>query len=132
MTSMKDPRVRVIVCVVALACIAFGVYLNFFYSRGFVKTTATIVEVRDSYGSEGDRTYYPTVEYIVDGKTYTGELNQGSSSYRVGKRIPVLYDPNDPDEVHATGGFEIYILVVGVAMLAFAIITTIKMKNNVQ
>ena len=77
----------------AAICLAAGIYLTFFRSQGFVKTTGTIISLRED--TSGDSSvYYPTVEYSVDGKTYTGELDTGSGSYKVGKTIKVLYDPN--------------------------------------
>lgn len=131
MFSVKGPGVRIIAAVVAVICIIAGIYLNFFQSRGFVKTTAEIISVRESPGdAEDSRSYIPTVQYVVGGRTYTSELNEGSSSYTVGKTIPVLYDPNDPATVHAGGGFKIYILIVGVVILAVLLYSAIKGKQS--
>ena len=95
MISLRGPKLKIIAGILAVIALAAGIYLTFFRSRGFVKTTGTIVALRED--SSGDSSvYFPTVEYSVDGKVYTGELDTGSGSYKVGRTIPVLYDPNDP------------------------------------
>lgn len=133
MVSLRGPKLKIIAAVIAVACIAAGVYLNFFHSRGFVKTTAAIIDLRVESGGEpesGD-VYFPTVEYTVDGRTYTGELDQGGASYRVGQTIPVLYDPNDPGVVHSgSRGFGVYILIVGVVILAIVILSAVREKKS--
>lgn len=95
MISLRGPKLKIFAAVLALIGLAAGIYMVFFESRGFVKTTATIISIERTNGTgDNDDTFTPTVEYTVDGKTYTGELNQSSGSYKVGKTITVLYDPN--------------------------------------
>ena len=94
MISLRGPKLKIFAAVLAVIALAGGIYFTFFESRGFVKTTATIVDLEVNFGAADESdTYTPTVEYTVDGKTYTGKLNQSSSSYKVGKTITVLYDP---------------------------------------
>ncbi|MCR5754982.1 MAG: DUF3592 domain-containing protein, partial [Acetatifactor sp.] len=57
----------------------------------------------EATSDETSKTFFPTAEYAVDGRTYSKELYQGSSSYREGKIITVFYNPDDPAVVHAKG-----------------------------
>ena len=115
--------------VIALAA---GIYLTFFHSRGFVKTTGVILSLREESTGDNDTTYFPTVEYTVDGKTYTGVLDISSSSYRVGKTITVLYDPQNPIVVHSGGGFGIYLMIASAAILGFVAFATVQEKRNLR
>ena len=104
MFSVRGPKLKIFAGILAVIVLIVGVYMTFFQSRGFVKTTASITDVRmDSTGESA--VYYPTVEYTVDGKTYTTELDTGSKSYRIGQTISVLYDPGNPSVAHDGGGF---------------------------
>jgi len=131
MISLRGPKLKIFAAVLAVIALAAGIYNTFIQSRGFVKTTATIVDIERNFGS-GDEsdTFTPTVEYTVDGKTYTGKLNQSSGSYRIGQTITVLYDPNDPSTVHGDGTFGIIFIAVGAVILAFIIFTTVKEKQG--
>ena len=131
MISLRGPKLKIFAAVLAVIALAAGIYNTFIQSRGFVKTTATIVDIERNFGS-GDEsdTFTPTVEYTVDGKTYTGKLNQSSGSYRIGQTITVLYDPNDPGVVHGGSGIGIYFIAVSAVILAFIIFTTVKEKQG--
>ena len=131
MFSVRGPKLKIFASIIAVIAIAAGIYLTFVQSRGFVKTTATIVAVReDASGADNSVVYYPTVEYTVNGQTYTGDLNEGSGSYRVGKTISVRYDPDNPSVVHPSAGFGIYILVIGVVILAVIVFSSIREKKS--
>ena len=129
MISLRGPKLKILAAVLAVIALAAGIYLTFFRSQGFVKTTGTIVALRED-SSDDSTVYFPTVEYTVDGKTYTGELDTGSGSYKVGKTIPVLYDPNDPAVVHDGSGVGIYFIVVGAVMLAVVIWSSVQKKRG--
>ena len=133
MFSFRLIKVKIFAAIIAGICLITGVYLTFFHSQGFVQTTATIVDltVNPGTGDESD-TYTPTVEYTVDGKTYTGVLDISSSSYRVGKTITVLYDPQNPIVVHSGGGFGIYLMIASAAILGFVAFATVQEKRNLR
>lgn len=131
MISLRGPKLKIFAAVLAVIALAAGIYLTFFRSQGFVKTTGTIVSLRED-SSDDSSVYYPTVEYSVDGKTYTGELDTGSGSYKVGKTIPVLYDPNDPAVVHDGSGVGIYFIAVGAVILLMIFFLTVKQKTSVN
>ena len=129
MFSFKGIPIKIIGSVLAVIALAAGVYLTFFHSVGFVKTQATIVDLRES-STDGSTTYYPSVEYTVDGVSYTAELEVGSGSYKIGQVISVLYDPNDPAVAHSDSFLGVYFMVVGVAILAVIIVTAVKKKKS--
>ena len=129
MISLRGPKLKILAAVLAVIALAAGIYLTFFRSQGFVKTTGTIVSLRED-SSDDSTVYFPTVEYTVDGKTYTGELDTGSGSYQVGQTISVLYDPNDPGVIHGGGGTGVYFMVAGAVILAFVVFTSVKEKHS--
>ncbi len=131
MISLRGPKLKIFAAVLAVIALAAGIYMVFFESRGFVKTTATIISIERNNGSgDTDDTFTPTVEYTVDGKTYTGQLNQSSGSYKVGKTITVMYDPNDPSVVHGDSRMGLYFIGVGAVILAVIIFSTVKEKQS--
>lgn len=112
---------------IAVIAIAFGIWFQFFYSRGFVQTTATIVSTQDEgYDSDDTRVYSATVEYTVDGVIYTENLDTLSFSYREGKTVKVRYDPAKPSVVHAASGLGIYTIAAGIVILAALAISGIQ------
>lgn len=113
----------------ALIVLAAGVYVTFFQSRGFAKTTAEIVDVRLDSTNESV-VYYPIVEYVVGGKTYTAELDSGSSSYRLGQTLSIRYDPSNPSVVHAEGSIGLILMIVSGAILVVIIASAILEKRN--
>ena len=131
MVSFRGPKLKIFAAVLAVIALAAGIYNTFIQSRGFVKTTATIVDIEwDNSSADTSDTFTPTVEYTVDGKTYREKLNESSGSYKVGKTITVQYDPNDPSVVHGDGTIGIIFIAVGALILAFIIFTTVKEKQG--
>ena len=131
MISLRGPRLKIFAGVIAVICIIAGIYFTFFQSRGFVKTTATITAVEERPDDAGDgTTYITTVEYTVDGRTYTGTLDSSSPSYKVGGTVTVLYDPSDPAVIHSGTGFAVYVLVAGAVILALVIVSTVLEKRS--
>ena len=129
MFSAGGPKLKIFAGILALIVLIVGVYMTFFQSRGFVKATAVITDVR--MDSTGESTvYYPTVEYTVNGKTYTAELDTASSSYRSGQAISVLYDPGNPSVVHDGSGFGLYLMIAGAVILAVVVFSAIREKQS--
>ena len=135
MISLRGTRLRYFALALALIAIAAGVYLTFFHSKGFEKTTAEIVSIeeQEKIFEDDDTEYDVTVRYTVNGTEYTEKLGSYSPSYKVGKTITVLYDPNDPSVVHSGNGFGIYVLIAGAVILAIVLASIIigrrKLKN---
>ena len=132
--SFQGIRLRYFAIVLALIAIAAGVYTTFFQSRGFEKTTATIVsieEIPNDLPDEGPD-HKVTVEYTVGGTKYREELDVYSGTFKEGKTVTVLYDPADPSVIHGSVGYGIYILVVGVVMLAVTIFSIVKGRRSLN
>ena len=129
MFSVREPKMKILTGILATIVLIAGVYMTFFQSRGFVKTTASITDVRmDSTGES--MIYYPTVEYTVDGKTYTTELDTGSRSYRIGQTLSVLYNPDNPAVAHDGGSIGLYLMIAGAVILAVIAFSAIKEKQR--
>ena len=129
MFSVREPKLKIFAGILAAIVLITGVYMTFSQSRGFVKTTASITDVR--MDSTGESTiYYPTVEYTVDGKTYTSELDTGSGSYRIGQTLSVLYNPDNPTVAHDGGSIGVYLMIAGTVILAVIAFCAIKEKQS--
>ncbi|MGN0401279.1 MAG: DUF3592 domain-containing protein [Acetatifactor sp.] len=64
------------------------------------ETTATISEIRTSTDSDGDIHHSVYVTYKVNGDTYKDRpLNFYSSGMYEGKKMTILYDPNNPNRI---------------------------------
>ncbi len=135
MFSVRGPKLSIFASVLAVIALVFGFYTTFIQSRGFEKTTATILSVEETEESialddDDNRDYDVTVEYTVDGKTYTGLLDFFSPSFAPGKTVTVRYDPNNPSVIHGGQGFGIYLMAVGAAILAIAIFSAVRTKKK--
>ena len=128
MIALRGAKPKIVAGLLAAVFFATGVYLTFFHSRGFVKSTGTIVSLREDTTGD-DRVYYPTVEHVVDGSVYTGEMDTGSSSYKVGKTITIQYDPRDPSVVHGSDGIGIYFMVAGAVIPVLIVVAAVKEKE---
>ena len=124
LTSARGIGLKRFALFMALIAVAAGIYLTFFYSAGYEKTSATIVEVEEEASA--------TVRYTVDGVSYTGVLTSYSPSYKVGKTIEVLYDPKDPSIVHDGGFMGLYVLGVGLAIFAAVIGTELRTRKALK
>lgn len=132
MISLRGPKLKYFAGIMALIALVVGVYFTFFQSRGFSKTTATITDyVEDDSGR--DISYRPVVEYSVDGRSYTGELDRSfEKPDDVGKSVAILYDPNDPGVFHSRDGFGIYLMIVGAALLGIVMYSIIRGKKDLE
>lgn len=132
--SVKGIRFRYFAMAIAVIAIIAGVYLTFFQSKGLEKTTATITSIteRPSDSADEDTEYDVTVEYTVDGQKYEEKLGYYSPSFKVGKTINVKYDSNDPSKVVGGSGFRLYVLIIGVVILALTLISMIREKSSLN
>ena len=130
--SFLGIRLRYFALVMAVIALAGGIYLTFFRSTGFLKSEATITDIEEVEGTfENETEYNVTVRYTVDGREYTGLLDQYSPSYHVGDRIGILYNPADPAEFHGESlGFSIYMIAIGIVILAVTIVSWVREKKN--
>jgi len=105
-----------------------GIERAVFFSKAET-TTGTVVELRVNSGSwsyRSRRGEYPIVEFAP--KTGTPRRCEGVSSspplYRVGERVQVYYDPEDPEDARIDSFLELWLLLVvsgGIAALALPV-----------
>ena len=138
MFSFKGPGLKIFAAILAVIALGAGVYFTFFQSKGYEKTEATIVSI------ENDPDYIPdpdtandvrrivTVKYTVDGKEYTTKLDSDAPSYEVGKKVNIMYDPQNPEKITSGKGIGIYFMIAGAVILLLLIGLTIKKKLAVK
>ena len=120
--------------ILALIAIGAGIYLTFFQSKGFEKTTAKIVSIKEipPLSVEDDPDHEVVVEYDVSGTHYTAKLDTYSPSYAVGQSVTVFYDPANPSTIHSGAGFGIYVLIIGGVILVVALGSLIVSRMKVK
>ena len=85
------------------------------------RTDGTVVALTEqtSYDREGrsSASWYPTVEFTVDGRRYSFQSSTGSNppSYKRGESVPVAYDADDPSNARIATFWSAYLapLIVG-------------------
>ncbi len=138
MWSFKGPGLKIFASILAVIALAAGIWMTFFQSAGFEKTTATIISI------ENDPDYIPdpdidnvvrrivTVKYTVDGKEYTTVLDSDAPTYSVGGTVEIMYDPKNPETIHSGMGFGIYFMIAGGAILILIVGVTVKRKVSLK
>ena len=90
--------------------------------RGWVRTQGTVASItrQSRYDTEGDRVMYaPVVRFHAGGRgdvTFQDDIWSDGPSHAVGERVPVLYDPGDPNRATLAGWRPYF----GTLLLAFA------------
>lgn len=136
--SFKGIGLKIFAAILAVIALAAGIWISFFRSAGFQKTTATIVSIKDDPdyipdpNTENDKKRIITIQYTVDGKEYTRTLDSDAPTYQVGSEVEVQYDPNDPGTVHSAPIFGIVLMIIGGVILLAIIIFTVKKKSAVK
>ncbi len=87
--------------IAVLFAIGWGVR-SFRLQAGANRTTGTVVELREERNSDRETTWYPVVEYEVDGKKYRIDGVGSIPSWlpRVGDKVEVLYKADQPADGH--------------------------------
>lgn len=128
---------------VGIVLIVFGVIMFMINkeNQNYIKTEATVTDVReeqetstDADGSTSTTTIYNvTVNYTVDGKEYTGDLDNVSKQ-KVGDKMDIYYNPEDPSQITQTKSliFPIVIIVAGIASLTGGIISGLNAIKKVK
>lgn len=75
--------------------------------------TAEITDIRP----RGNDDYTVLVSYTVDEAVYTQPLNMYSSSYYIGKKIDILYSPENPNEITSKNFAAISLIFPGIGFL---------------
>lgn len=130
----KNRMLPVLILLVAgLIAGGLGCYMMFFEGKDYVETKAVIADVQEEeIGTDEDGlpeyNYIVTVDYSVDGKSYSSELGYYQDGYVEGKEISIFYDPADPTKIKGDykGGFALYLLILGPVLVLLAVIVFIK------
>ncbi len=136
MNSKKKRRISglaLLSLILAFAAVLIGLYQIFFYSRGFVKTDAQIISVRqDPEAAADDQNYIVIVRYTAEGKEYTEVLDYYDASFEEGKIVQVLYDPADPAVVHSHDKSGLYMILAGVFILAVLLVSMLRTRRSLE
>ena len=130
---MSRKTTLILAIVFGLILFGIGLYLSFFQTRGFIRTTAKIEQIEETWtGTDEDgRDQYDHevwVSYTVDGVTRQSRLDTWSSDYEVGKRIRIYYDPADPEKIH--GDSRKLGMVLWIAGPVLAIVSTVTLVRD--
>ena len=131
MYSVRGPKLKFFALLMALIALGAGVYITFFQSAGHVRTQATILSIEEDpeLSTPDDTSYIVMVEYVADGARYTSRIDMYSALWKEGDAITVYYDPHDPSVVHGSKGFGVYLMVVGVAIIAIVAVGGAKNRK---
>ena len=113
---MRESSVARILIPMGIILIIFGICMFFINNsnKDYVKTVATVSKVElaqeaytDPDGNEVDATYTVRVKYTVNNKEYTGVFGE-LPEYKVGDKLTIYYDPNDPNMITEYRSLTVY------------------------
>ena len=124
---MDTRETALLLMVAGVLVLAFGCYMTFFETKGYVETMAVIERI-DRFTSGTDETeYHVYVSYSVNGKTYNGMSDYYSAGYREGQEIKIFYNPDDPEQIHGDAkNFGIYLMVLGPVLTLIGIVSLLR------
>lgn len=96
---------------VGILLIVLGVLLGVRKAEKLNRWVAVDAEIIALSDGKRDDTY-TAVEYEVNGKPYVAVFNSYSSFYKLGKTIPIVYDPDDPAEATEAGAMGYLVTIV--------------------
>ena len=132
---MREYSAATFLLLAGILLIIFGTVMLFIKikNQDYIKIEATVTDVReeqetstDAEGSTSTTTIYNvTVNYTVDGKEYTGNLDNVSKQ-KVGDKLDIYYNPKDPNRITQTKSLTLPIVIIaaGIASLTGGIIST--------
>jgi hypothetical protein len=128
--------VGIIFLAVGLVQLGLGIFF-FLRTRRFLRTavttTGTIVDLIESSGSEGGTVYQAVVEFqTADGRTVRWQESMASNpaAGQPGDRVPMKYDPSDPDKARIAKTFRLWFLsglfvLLGLLFLGIGVVLTV-------
>ncbi len=129
---MNRKTTLILAIVFGVILCGIGLYLSFFETKGFVKTTAVIESIEETWtGTDADGydqyDHEVWVTYKADGAERRGRLDTYSSGYEVGKRIPIYYDPADPEKIHGDSRkLGMILWIAGPVLAAVSAVTLVR------
>jgi hypothetical protein len=132
---LKIGCLAVLINLFFMAFCLWGVYAGYIswkLQTNGEKTEGTVVRLNEQNDSDGNCcTYVPVVEFEADGRTYSFEGGTASDppAYETGERVPVLYDPADPETAQIDKWSErwLFPMLIIPAMIIAALVTTVVM-----
>lgn len=122
----KNPLVGLIISVLIIV-VGIGVVIWMYVSsRNYVEGKATVKSVVydptavSTDDDEPEKDYLVTLEYTVDGKTYTTEVNANQSDYSVDEEVKIAYDPDKPED-SMVGGKMPLVAMIGICVAVFIV-----------
>ena len=108
---------------VIFGCVMFFVNKE---NSNYIKIESTISKVElaeeehtDADGDIQPATYKINVKYTVDGKEYDTELGELSGNYKVGNKMTIYYNPDDPKQITQTISLILPLCLMGVGGVMF-------------
>ena len=113
---------------------AYAGYVSWNLQTNGESIEGTVVRLNEQSDSEGGCcTYVPVVEFDAGGRAYSFEGDTASDppAYRVGQRVPVIYDPSDPQTAQIDKWSELWlfpILIIPAMLLAALVINFVMVR----
>jgi len=127
--SVRGIRFKHYIIVMAILSLVLGVYIVFFRTSGYVRTEASVVSVKPDPDFDEDNIV--TVSFSADGTSCTAEISYPADDCpKQGDTVDILYDPEDPTKAMSVStGMGIYMIVLGILLLAWEIVSGIREKK---
>lgn len=128
---------RTIAKFIPLAIVVMGIIAIVFSIHGlhqqddFLPAKGVIQDIQEYVETDSDgvtnTTYEVTVDYTIDGKSYTSVMGDFENGYEVGKEIDILYDPQDPNVIVSKGkGPFYYFIGAGIFAILVGLFTFLR------
>ena len=137
---MKKQGLQILAIVLGVLALGYGVYMTFFERNGYIKSTAVIEQIDEIFsGVDGDGASDYTYDVYIyfstaEGRTVRTKADNYKSSYAVGKRIPIWYNPENPEQVHGDNRLlGVILMIVGplvAAGSAYGIVQDKRRENG--
>ena len=88
------------------------------------ETTAIVTDIEEykEYSGGKWRTHHKThLTYEVDGRTYTKVAKMYSSSWRIGEKIEIYYDMDDPQSIGSKDTDFALLVIPGLGLVFFSV-----------
>jgi uncharacterized ion transporter superfamily protein YfcC len=142
--TFKEGIATILFCIVLFGSIVvFFIAAQGQYDRlvsGMKSMEATIIDVDHDMHIKGPNDQEIYIEYEVDGIVYHGELRTDTAisfdagtgaSYSIGDKVPILYDPQNPEIIASprslgVGHFWLVVALIGLALVLVCLIAVLK------
>ena len=125
------PLVFIIAGIIVIVFSIHGLHQQdeFSPAKGVIKDIQEYVETDSDGGTT--TTYEVTVDYTINGKSYTSVMGDYENGYEVGKEIDILYDPQDPNVIVSKGkGPYYYFIAASILLILYAVFSFLRGLNR--